>query len=85
MNSLRWIRKDFDYISKIQRKYHECSVFTLQTRRGAFNFHNCSDINIHKNSTKTFKITYATYNCFFIVHYVIGFFLTFSFGDDCIS
>ncbi len=31
------------------------------TRRGAFNFHNCSDINIHNNSTKTFKITYATY------------------------
>ncbi len=50
------------------------------TRRGAFNFHNCSDINIHKNSTKTSKITYATYiTAFFIVDYVIGFFLTFSF------
>ncbi len=45
------------------------------TRRGAFHFHNCSDINIHKNSTKTFKITCNLYNCFFIVHYVIGFFL----------
>ncbi len=37
------------------------------TRRGAFNFHNCSDINIHMNSTKTFKITYATHITAFLL------------------
>ncbi len=56
------------------------------TRRGAFNFHNCSDIHIHKNSTKTFKITYATYITAFIlfIMLLVSFSLS-HFGDDCIS
>ncbi len=56
------------------------------TRRGAFNFHNCSDINIHKNSTKTFKITYATYITVFLlfIMLLVSFSLS-HFGDDCIS
>ncbi len=56
------------------------------TKRGAFNFHNCSDINIHKNSTKTFKITYATYITAFLlfIMLLVSFSLS-HFGDDCIS
>ncbi len=56
------------------------------TRRGAFNFHNCSVINIHKNSTKTFKITYATYITAFLLFIMslVSFSLS-HFGDDCIS
>ncbi len=56
------------------------------TRRGAFNFHNCSDINIHKNSTKTVKITYATYITAFLLFIVLLVSFSLShFGDDCIS
>ncbi len=56
------------------------------TRRGAFNFHNCSDISIHKNSTKTFKITYATYITVFLlfIMLLVSFSLS-HFGDDCNS
>ncbi len=56
------------------------------TRRGTFNFHNCSDIKIHKNSTKTFKITYATYiTAFLLFIMLLVSFSLFHFGDDFIS
>ncbi len=82
MNSLRWIRKEFDYQNTMNVVLLHCKQYT----RGAFN-HNCSDINIHKNSTKTIKIIYyATYITAFLlfIMLLVSFSLS-HFGDDCIS